>query len=229
MFSALLLLILAAALTAADITGTNPANGACLCISGSSVNIRATACGTVIGSANTGQCFTYRGNKQACTLSGVNYEFFRIAYGTGDGWAAGTFLNVGQASQCSGGGGSGVFTDRCMKCICQVESNCNPNIGCVWDVYSDSCGAYQIKEEYWIDCGRPPPNWRSCANNLACAETCVKAYMARYGTFCTGGRAPTCEDYARIHNGGPRGCTNSNTNGYWDKVRACCGCATCCN
>ena len=41
------------------------------------------ACGTVIGSGSTGQCFTYTGTKQACTLSGTNYEFFEFDYGSG--------------------------------------------------------------------------------------------------------------------------------------------------
>lgn len=215
-----LLVVLPAAL--ADITGTNPANGACLCISTSGVNIRSTPCGTVIGSANTGNCFTYRGTKSTCSLSGTSYEYFKFAYGSGEAWAAGTYLNVGSASQC-GGGGSGAFTNKCMKCICQIESNCNANIGCIMDVGSLSCGAYQIKEPYWIDCGRPGSGWQPCANDLGCAETCVKAYMNRYGTYCTGGRAPVCEDYSRIHNGGPQGCRSSATVGYWDKVRACCG------
>ena len=39
------------------------------------------ACGTVIGSANSGQCFQYTGAKQACSLSGVNYDFFRFDFG----------------------------------------------------------------------------------------------------------------------------------------------------
>jgi len=121
------------------------------------------------------------------------------------------------------------FTDKCMKCICQVESNCNANIGCVMDVGSLSCGAYQIKNPYWIDCGSPGGGWQTCANQLSCSETCVRSYMSRYGTYCTGGRAPTCEDYARIHNGGPKGCTNSATAGYWAKVRSCCGSQTGCD
>lgn len=128
------------------------------------------------------------------------------------------FFIIGLVGLCSA-----AFTDKCMKCICQVESNCNANIGCRWDVNSDSCGPYQIKEPYWIDCGRPGSDWRSCANNMACAEQCVKAYMSRYGTYCTGGRTPVCQDYARIHNGGPKGCQSSATVGYWDKVKSCCG------
>lgn len=51
-------------------------------------------------------------------------------------------------------------SDALLNCICRVESNCNPNIGCKFDVYSDSCGMYQIKEAYWIDCGRPGGAWR---------------------------------------------------------------------
>ena len=87
--------------------------------------------------------------------------------------------------------------DACLRCICNVESNCNVNIGCRFDVYSDSCGPYQIKEAYWIDCGSPGGSWRTCANDKACADTCVRNYMRRYGTYCTGGRTPTCQDYAR--------------------------------
>jgi len=46
--------------------------------------------------------------------------------------------------------------------------------------------------------------------------------MKRYGTVCTRGRAPTCQDYARIHNGGPNGCRSKYTVGYWKKVERCC-------
>jgi hypothetical protein len=126
-------------------------------------------------------------------------------------------------------GGSGAFTQKCMKCICNVESGCNPNIGCVPDQGSDSCGAYQIKNAYWIDCGQPGGSWKACANDLSCAEGCVKAYMRRYGTYCTGGTPPTCEDYSRIHNGGPKGCQKSSTLGYWAKVKQCCGSQTGCD
>jgi hypothetical protein len=40
------------------------------------------ACGTVTGSISTGQCYTYAGSKETCTLSGVSYEFFKINYGS---------------------------------------------------------------------------------------------------------------------------------------------------
>ena len=47
--------------------------------------------------------------------------------------------------------------------------------------------------------------------------------MQRYGRFCTGSSSISCEQASRIHNGGPLGCRNSNTLGYWNKVRACYG------
>jgi len=97
------LIVAAVALVAAvraDITGSNPANGACLCLSGSGVNVRGTPCGTVIGQTGTGSCYKYKNAKQTCTLNGVSYEWFSVEFGSG-GWIAGTYLNHGQASQCS--------------------------------------------------------------------------------------------------------------------------------
>jgi len=96
----LLRVLLCVGAAVANITGTNPANGACLCISGSGVNVRSTACGTVVGNTSSGSCYTYRGTKQTCTLSGVSYEFFNINFG-GGGWVAGNYMVMGTASQCS--------------------------------------------------------------------------------------------------------------------------------
>jgi len=84
----------------ADITGTSPSIGTCLCPNGSGVNVRSTACGTVIGQINTGQCYKFSGSKQSCTISGVLYEFFLIDYESG-GWVAGTFMYTGTPSQCA--------------------------------------------------------------------------------------------------------------------------------
>jgi len=124
---------------------------------------------------------------------------------------------------------SAQMSRRCLDCVCQVESNCNPNVGCVMDEGSLSCGPYQIKEVYWIDCGRPGASWMSCADSMSCSEQCIQAYMVRYGTYCTGGRQPTCQDYARIHNRGPQGCQSNLSLEYWQRVQACCGCSTCCD
>jgi len=61
-----------------------------------------------------------------------------------------------------------------------------------------------------------------CTKKMACSITCVHNYMERYARRCTGGRAPTCQDYARVHNGGPNGCRKSSTLRHWQKVKECC-------
>ena len=109
---------------------------------------------------------------------------------------------------------------RCLACICQVESNCQP-LRCRWDVNSNSCGYFQLKNGYWKDCGSPGGSLEACAADKACSERCVRAYMQRYASRCTGSSAPTCRDYARIHNGGPNGCKLSGTVGYGNKVISC--------
>jgi len=117
---------------------------------------------------------------------------------------------------------SATFSNNCLQCICQVEG-CGAEVGrCKNDSGSDSCGPYQIKNPYWNDCNEPGGDWRTCTKQKACSETCVRDYMSRYGTRCSGKANPTCQDYARIHNGGPQGCRRRSTIGYWNKVNACC-------
>ena len=43
--------------------------------------------------------------------------------------------------------------------------------------------------------------------------------MSRYATAQRLGHAPTDEDIARIHNGGPNGYKNPATLPYWEKVK----------
>ena len=47
----------------------------------------------------------------------------------------------------------------------------------------------------------------------------IQAYMKRYATEARLGHAPTDEDMARIHNGGPNGYKNAATLDYWRKVQ----------
>ncbi|KAK0401663.1 hypothetical protein QR680_015903 [Steinernema hermaphroditum] len=122
-----------------------------------------------------------------------------------------------------------VVSKDCLRCICEVESGCRA-IGCNRDKGSDSCGYYQIKLPYYIDCGTPGKQpgesnetaWRRCANDYNCATQCVNAYIKRYSEKCPG--KGSCEKTARLHNGGPNGCNVGGTVGYWQKVQRCCGC-----
>ena len=117
---------------------------------------------------------------------------------------------------------SAAITQSCLDAICKQESRCNLNIGCVMDVGSLSCGPYQIKEMYWKDCNAGT-SWQSCASSKSCSEQCIKNYMTRYvdnrSPSVTGCKSPpTCYDYARVHNGGPSGCTKTDTIAYANSV-----------
>ncbi|KAL5006432.1 hypothetical protein ScPMuIL_015239 [Solemya velum] len=110
---------------------------------------------------------------------------------------------------------SGVVSQACMQCICDQESGCRQS-GCRMDVGSLSCGYFQIKQAYYTDCGSPGSDWKTCADDLDCASRCVQNYMRRYIGYshCTS----NCQSFARIHNGGPHGCSRGSTVDYWNTM-----------
>ncbi|XP_041478549.1 lysozyme-like [Lytechinus variegatus] len=114
----------------------------------------------------------------------------------------------------------------CLKCICIVESGCKmPNPLCQVDVGSLSCGPYQLKQDYWNDAkfkgGDLDGSWRKCSADFGCSGDAVQGYMARYAVERRLGHIPTCEDFARIHNGGPDGFNKTSTLKYWARVKEC--------
>lgn len=111
-----------------------------------------------------------------------------------------------------------IIDENCMKCLCFIESWC-ADVGCVMDQGSLSCGWYQLKYEYWLDCGQPGGSWKDCSNDKVCAEQCVRQYMTRYGGLCSTGNS--CADLARIHNGGPYGCSARHTEYYGNMISRC--------
>ncbi|CAJ0601929.1 unnamed protein product [Cylicocyclus nassatus] len=127
----------------------------------------------------------------------------------------------------------GSQAEDCLKCICSQESRgCKP-IGCHMDVGSLSCGYYQIKLGYYKDCGTPGRKngedvttaWKRCADDYNCATQCVKAYINRYKKKCASIGQDSCQAMARLHNGGPSGCSKSATIKYWNAIKKCCNCS----
>ncbi|XP_077982542.1 lysozyme-like [Glandiceps talaboti] len=127
---------------------------------------------------------------------------------------------------------AGNVPSNCLGCICIVETGCKmPQHGsgayshCNMDVGSYSCGPYQIKQPYWQDArlkgGDLMGSWLKCTADWQCSANAVQGYEARYATKARIGRDPTCEDFSRIHNGGPNGFKNPATLPYWLKVKAC--------
>jgi len=80
-----------------------------------------------------------------------------------------------------------------------------------------ACGYYQLHQPYYTDCkqwgdsGRGPKinlAYEACSKDYGCSTNCTLNYLNRYTPGCA--VTPRCEDYARVHNGGPKGCKSKN-------------------
>ncbi|XP_033751759.1 lysozyme-like isoform X1 [Pecten maximus] len=226
MLPTLLCCLAFAGITSASISG-HIASGTCVCLTTGGVHARSGAglSHSILATLNSGECYKFNGG--ILTHDGYHWYELQDVHGHHRVWVAGNFLRTSSSSHCSGSGTStgtsahgsftsGVVSAHCLSCICQHESGCKP-LGCAWDVNSDSCGYFQLKDVYWQDCGRPGGSLAACAADLHCSSGCIQKYMSRYigGSGC----AHNCESYARIHNGGPAGCHHSNTLHYWNAIQ----------
>lgn len=79
-------------------------------------------------------------------------------------------------------------------------------------------GRYQIRPAYLADANEAAGTSYTLAEmrEPGKAEAVVRAYLGRYGRAfaARAGRAPTAEELARIHNGGPRGAESPRTLAY---------------
>ena len=79
-------------------------------------------------------------------------------------------------------------------------------------------GRYQIRQGYLDDANEAAGTSYTLAEmrEPGKAEAVVRAYLSRYGRAfaARAGRAPTAEELARIHNGGPRGAERAATLAY---------------
>ena len=82
----------------------------------------------------------------------------------------------------------------------------------------DAVGRYQIRPAYLADANEAAGTSYTLAEmrEPGKAEAVVRAYLGRYGRAfaARAGRAPTAEELARIHNGGPRGAERAATAAY---------------
>uniref|UniRef100_A0A914MS87 lysozyme n=1 Tax=Meloidogyne incognita TaxID=6306 RepID=A0A914MS87_MELIC len=118
----------------------------------------------------------------------------------------------------------------CLDCICKHESfGCTPR-PCAWDDDAVSCGYFQIKHVYYLDCGTPglrsgestEDGWKRCALDYSCSVQCIRAFINRYASQCNK-PISACERMSRLHNGGPNGCSLARTDVYWNAVKRCAG------
>ena len=122
-----------------------------------------------------------------------------------------------------------------LGCVCQCETcGCQPCPACVPggsygsypDVNGPATGPFAIHEPFWRDGSyegtKPAGKYKDCEGYNYSLEV-VKNYWKRYGT----GYSQEC--LARIHNGGPKACSNkypggsTATDAYWTKIKDCLG------
>jgi soluble lytic murein transglycosylase-like protein len=104
--------------------------------------------------------------------------------------------------------------NRLLPALARVESKNDPNA--IGDGGA-AIGIYQIHRAYWQDAVDFDKSLGGSYNdcfNPEYAKRVVRAYLKRYGSTTA-----TVEQLARIHNGGPKGCTKRATIKYWKKVR----------
>ncbi len=105
-----------------------------------------------------------------------------------------------------------------LDSVRQVESGGHPNPERATGDSGRAIGPYQIWRAYWADALEYDPSiggtYQDC-RNAAYAERVILAYWHRYAP-----PAPTAEQLARIHNGGPKGWKSKATIKYWLRVQA---------
>lgn len=111
--------------------------------------------------------------------------------------------------------------DKIIPALIQVESGGDD--GAVGDKNRKhkAYGCLQIRQPYLDDVNKLWGTKYSAEEMLGNRRLSVKvarAYLKRYATQKRLGRAPTLEDLARIHNGGPNGWKRAETKKYWRKV-----------
>ncbi|KAL5022331.1 hypothetical protein ScPMuIL_001486 [Solemya velum] len=104
-----------------------------------------------------------------------------------------------------------VVSQDCMQCLCNISSWCTFK-GCTNVTGFIACGYYQISQDYYVDCGSPGSDWKTCADDLNCATYCVQSYMRRYRNqpHCH----YNCLSYAMLHKGGPSACGHVDSSNY---------------
>ena len=105
-----------------------------------------------------------------------------------------------------------------LKAIHQVETS--GRFGAIKGDNGAALGPFQIHKAYWIDATQHDKSiggsYSNCAD-YAYSVKIVNAYMSRYAKKYLD--ANNSEAIARIHNGGLNGYKNTNTLGYWNKVK----------
>ena len=121
-----------------------------------------------------------------------------------------------------------MISQELFDAIRQVETGgISDYLNAVGD-HGASIGPYQIMVGYYNDAVQKNPSlsdggktYQNCKGqgSIEYSKRVMQSYMDRYATAGRLGHSPTDEDIARIHNGGPNGYKNPNTEQYWERVK----------
>jgi hypothetical protein len=116
---------------------------------------------------------------------------------------------------------SAAVSQSCLDCLRATEGG-DFNT-CTGNGKSTSCGAFRITEDYWKKSGKSGKDWKTCTKQIKCSEKSVQGFMKNFARKCIKDRTPTCEEYGRIHRGGPTGCRwDSPAIEFGKQVGFCC-------
>ncbi len=132
-----------------------------------------------------------------------------------------------------GGSGAAVRSkfDKLLDAIRQVETGGHPDPARAVGDGGAARGPYQIHLGYWRDAGGPA-DWLRLSGDERTCRAVIGAYWSRFAPHAlrivltagdgewTAYELGAAERLARVHNGGPGGCTIAATVVYWHKVRA---------
>jgi len=105
--------------------------------------------------------------------------------------------------------------NKFLNALHQVESS--GRTGHIVGDHGKALGPLQIHKPYWEDVKDKVGGNYNDVENLNYAKRVVLAYLNKYGRKAL--QRGDWETLAKIHNGGPNGSNNPNTQGYWEKVK----------
>ncbi|XP_072013705.1 uncharacterized protein [Amphiura filiformis] len=117
--------------------------------------------------------------------------------------------------------------DDCLRCIRDVTYNHTTGTDTCEHLENGEyiCAPFHLNDKYWLEaatsCTEINTDWHFCIQDYECSKATVQAYMKLHATTKSLGHRPTCEDFARIHKGGPNGYKYYSTWPFWSRVREC--------
>ncbi|XP_037081318.1 lysozyme-like [Pollicipes pollicipes] len=111
-----------------------------------------------------------------------------------------------------------LMPDRyCLACICNASTNCSPRIGCRRQHGQLVCGPFLLTADAWRRARASGGtfakrfrylNYRTCANDGACASEALSQYLSQSASDCDGDGRVTCKDFGIMNRAGVSGCRN---------------------